>query len=309
MGKVKKIIFVCTGNSCRSPMAEGLLKKMLEGKNKVEVSSAGTAAFFGTAATKEAVEVMKEEGIDISQHKSHQLSLKDIDESDIIVVMGKQHLRDVLSLVPEAKGKTFLLKNFDDDEKSIDRDLADPIGGSKDVYRQCLEEIKRTMPNIVLEVLKDTRKSSVAIGADHGGFELKEKIREYLKKKGYQCVDFGCFDKNSVDYPDFGKSVAQAVAQKKYEKGILICTTGIGMSIVANKVNGIRAALCQDEFSAEMSRRHNDTNVLVMGAKMVEPGKVFKIIEVWFKTEFEGGRHQRRVDKIIKTEEEEGEKR
>jgi RpiB/LacA/LacB family sugar-phosphate isomerase len=138
----------------------------------------------------------------------------------------------------------------------------------------------------------------LAIGSDHAGFILKEKIKAQLLAEGHQLSDLGCHSTDSTDYPDYGYAVSRAVAQGVCEKGILICSTGIGMSMTANKVAGIRAALCHDLFTAEMSRRHNDANVLTLGAHSVDEKLGVEIAEKWLATPFEGGRHQLRVDKI-----------
>lgn len=143
----------------------------------------------------------------------------------------------------------------------------------------------------------------LAIGSDHGGFRLKEAIKTYLLTHDYEVTDFGTESKDSCDYPDFALPVAQAVAKGEYDRGILICGTGIGIGIVANKVKGIRAALCHDTFSAEACRNHNDANILTMGERIVGEGLALKIVETFLNSDFEGGRHQRRVDKIKALEE------
>ena len=142
----------------------------------------------------------------------------------------------------------------------------------------------------------------IAMGSDHGGYALKERIKSYLESQGHQVEDFGCHSTDSCDYPDFGRAAAEAVSTGACERGIVICTTGIGISITANKVKGIRCALCGDAFSAEMTRRHNDANVLAMGAGIVGPNLAERIADVFLSTEFEGGRHQRRVDKMMAIE-------
>lgn len=139
----------------------------------------------------------------------------------------------------------------------------------------------------------------IAIGSDHGGYSLKESIKERLQTQGFEILDCGCFDTNSCDYPDYGIAVAQQVASRSADRGIVICTTGIGISIAANKVKGIRCSLCSDLKSAEMTRRHNDANVLAMGAAIIPLSLALEITEVWLNTPFEGGRHARRVDKIM----------
>ena len=143
----------------------------------------------------------------------------------------------------------------------------------------------------------------IAIASDHGGYALKEHIKAYLAAKGITCQDFGTNSAESCDYPIFGKAAAEAVASGQCEKGIVICTTGIGISITANKVKGIRCALCADSLSAELTRRHNDANMLAMGAGMVGPNLAERIVDVFLSTGFEGGRHARRVGLITQMEE------
>lgn len=144
----------------------------------------------------------------------------------------------------------------------------------------------------------------IAIGSDHGGYALKEEIKGWLTKNGYSFKDFGCDSTESVDYPDYAKPVAEAVASGECEKGILICGTGIGISIAANKVKGIRAACCSDCFSVDQTRRHNDANILCMGGRVVGAGVALMMTEIFLTTEFEGGRHVRRLEKITQIENE-----
>jgi ribose 5-phosphate isomerase B len=138
----------------------------------------------------------------------------------------------------------------------------------------------------------------IALGADHAGFELKEHVKEYLKQQKIEIVDYGTDSNRSVDYPDYGKKVAKAVQSGKVDRGIVICGTGIGVSMVANKYKNVRAALCLYPKMAEMARRHNDANILAMGGRLVAKGLAEYIIDVFLNTEFDGGRHKRRVDKI-----------
>ena len=143
----------------------------------------------------------------------------------------------------------------------------------------------------------------VAVGSDHGGYALKVHIIKYLEDNNIPYKDYGCFDASSVDYPDYALKVAEAVAGGEAEKGILICGTGRGVSIAANKVPGIRAALCHDCFSAQATREHNDSNILTMGERVIGPGLAVKITDIWLHTEFQGGRHATRVNKISQIEE------
>jgi ribose 5-phosphate isomerase B len=148
----------------------------------------------------------------------------------------------------------------------------------------------------------------IALGADHAGFELKVKVREHLEKNGYQVQDEGTDSNESVDYPDFAKKVAEDVVGKRADLGILVCGSGVGMAIAANKVPGIRAANVSSEYEAQYSREHNDANVLAIGARILDEPKAMTIIDKWLGTTFAGGRHQRRVDKITAIEKEECEK-
>jgi ribose 5-phosphate isomerase B len=143
----------------------------------------------------------------------------------------------------------------------------------------------------------------IAVGSDHRGFEIKEQIKAIITQLGHEYIDVGTNDSNPVDYPDQAYLAATAVSKKQADRAILACGTGIGMSIAANKVKGILAALCHDELSARISRHHNDANVLCISADLVGEILLRKIVEVWLDTEFSGGRHQRRVNKIIAIEE------
>lgn len=136
----------------------------------------------------------------------------------------------------------------------------------------------------------------IALAADHGGFELKEKIKGHLQQKGIEFLDLGCNTETSVDYPDYGRACGEAVMRGDADRGIAICGTGIGISIAANKVKGIRCALCTSLFMAEMARKHNDANVLALGGRVLEAELALDIVDVFLTAEFEGGRHQRRVD-------------
>ena len=143
----------------------------------------------------------------------------------------------------------------------------------------------------------------IAIACDHGAFDLKQKVSAHLSAKGYEVVDFGTHSKDSCDYPDFAGPAARAVASGACEKGILLCTTGIGVSIAANKVKGIRCALLSDLMSARLTREHNDTNMMAIGAAVVGEGLALEIVDTWLDTEFSHNeRHQRRIDKVMALE-------
>lgn len=142
----------------------------------------------------------------------------------------------------------------------------------------------------------------IAIGCDHGGFELKNHILKHLEELGLEYKDFGCFDETSCDYPDIALPVCKSVVNGETEKGILICGTGIGMSIVANKIDGIRAAHVTDVYSAKMTKQHNNSNIICLGGRITGRELAFMIVDAWLQNEFLGGRHQNRIDKITELE-------
>jgi ribose 5-phosphate isomerase B len=146
------------------------------------------------------------------------------------------------------------------------------------------------------------KKLKIALGADHAGFRLKDQVREYLRSKGVDVEDFGATSEESVDYPDFAEKVAHRVSRQEADFGVLVCGTGIGMAMSANKLPGVRAANCNDTLSAFFARRHNNANVLALGGRLADIATARKIIDTWLETPFEGGRHERRVKKIVALE-------
>jgi ribose 5-phosphate isomerase B len=144
--------------------------------------------------------------------------------------------------------------------------------------------------------------ATVALGADHAGFELKEALKAWLAARGFQVLDLGTHSTESVDYPDYAAAVAQAVADGTADRGVLVCGTGIGMAVAANKIAGVRAAPCWDLYSARASREHNDANVLCLGGRLTGPEMALDILRAWIETPFAGGRHARRVEKIAQIE-------
>src|ERR1043165_1681331 len=248
---MKTILFVCTGNICRSPMAEGLFRHAVKGRNDFRVLSAGVGAVDGLPPSEHATRALRELGIDISQQRSRMLTADLVQQADYIFGMTHSHVDAITMLYPQAAEKTFLLREFDDTLDAYENDISDPIGGSFEVYRNCRDQIEQgiaSMLNFVDQTLTGTgtpgaaAKQTVAIGADHGGFELKEAVKAYLQAKSWIVVDYGTTSKESTDYPDFAHLVGYAVADSKNEFGILVCTSGVGMSITANKIPGVRAA-------------------------------------------------------------------
>ena len=287
-------------------MAEGLFRHAVKGRGDYRVFSAGVGAIDGQPASGHAVRGLKELGIDISQHRSRMLTSELIEQADYIFGMTHSHVDSVNLLYPHAAEKTFLLREFDDTLDIFEKDISDPIGGSYDVYINCRDQIEQgiaSMLNFIEQTVTPTSatkavETTIAIGSDHGGLQLKEELKAHLKKSNVSVNDLGPFSGASCDYPDFAHAVAETVASGKSELGILICTTGVGMSITANKVPGVRAALVFNEDMAALCRQHNDANVLCLGQKITPPELAKKIVDAYLAAHFEGGRHERRVKKM-----------
>lgn len=306
----KSVLFVCTGNTCRSFMAEQLLRyHAAKNKLTVEVASAGLAAFAGDNASEYAVQVLDELGIDGKTHRSRQVHHHLLEQFDLILPMTESHKEQLLSLAPQLAERIFLLKELAESVKqeeepgesvAKDFEIRDPFGQSLDVYRQSRDEIDQAVQAIVQHFLEGESSVKIVIGADHGGFRAKQSVVDHLLEQGYDLEDYGTDSEESCDYPDIAHKVAQAVAKGEFTLGILMCGTGIGVSIAANKVPGIRAALCTDSYSARMARNHNNSNVLCMGARVTGIGPMLDIVDSFIQEGFQGGRHSKRVDKIEK---------
>ena len=315
-----EILFVCTGNTCRSPMAEFLFNKLSREKNMAhwQAKSVGLAAIPGDGISSHALTVLREEAIDSATHRSRILARENIEKAALVLTMTESHKNLILAHYPEHREKIYTLKEFAareaDRAELEDLDILDPFGLGEEVYRATRDEIKEAVEsllgnlphfeneagNLMKRENNITRGDivKIAIGSDHAGYDLKMEIIRFLEEAGYEYKDMGTDGSQSVDYPDYGYKVAKAVADKEFDRGILICGTGIGMCITANKVKGIRAALCHDVFSAKATRNHNDSNVLTLGARVIGIGLALEIVKTWLGEEFDGGRHQNRIDKI-----------
>jgi RpiB/LacA/LacB family sugar-phosphate isomerase len=300
---MKTILFVCTGNVCRSPMAEGILRHTTRDRGDYRALSAGLGACEGQPPSPNAVQAVRELGIDISGQRSRPLTPELVQQADYIFGMTHSHIDTVSLLFPQAAERTFLLREFDETLDFFEKDISDPIGGSYEVYLNCRDQIEQGIASLLRfldqsEVAASGKSAAVGLGADHGGFELKEAIREHLEQRGVSVADFGANSKEPTDYPDFALAVARSVAERRTEFGVLVCTTGVGMSIAANKIQGVRAALAHDEQTAALARRHNNANVLCLAGQGTSPEAARRMVDAFISSSFEGGRHEHRINKM-----------
>jgi glycine hydroxymethyltransferase len=288
-------------------MAEGLFRHATRGRRDCRVVSAGVGALEGQTPSPHAVSALKELGIDISQLRSRMLTSELVDEADYIFGMTHSHVDSVNLLFPQATEKTFLLREFDETLDEFEKDISDPIGGSYETYAYCRDQIEQgifSMLNFIEQTDQSQAASAtaskcrIALGSDHAGFQLKEALKGYLEGTPAAVTDMGTSSTESCDYTDYAQAVGEAVAAGRNDFGLLICATGIGMSMAANKVPGVRAALVRDERTAALARQHNDANVLCMGATSTQPDEARRILDVFLASKFEGGRHERRIEKM-----------
>lgn len=314
MKPVQHILFVCTGNICRSPLAEGLFRRMVKGRNDFVVASAGVSAAAGYPASSNSITALGQIGIDLTRFRSQPLTEVLVEKATYIFAMTRGHLDVILTFFPEAAEKTFLLTEFlSGPEKGSD--IPDPIGQGLDVYIKCRERIKSALPSVLNFINQNKPKPQpkpmttpatatrqplrIAIAADHGGVELKKALHTHLSGKGLLVADFGAFTAESVDYPDFAALVCNEVIAGNADFGILVCTSGIGMSIAANRFPQIRAALVATPEDAAVTRLHNNANVLCLGSKSVTVESARRITDSFLSGTFEGtARHERRVEKL-----------
>ena len=289
-------------------MAEGFFRQATGGNNEFRVFSAGLGAIDGQPPTPHSVTAMRELGIDISSQRSRALTGELVRQADYIFGMTHSHVDTVGLLYPAAADKTFLLGEFDDAVPPYEKDISDPIGCPYEVYVHCREQIHESIKSLlkfmeqhqILQAPAAETASFVnfAIGADHGGFDLKETLKKHLAARGLTVKDFGAVAKDPADdYPDFAQPAAQAVADGRAELGLLVCTSGVGICIAANKIPGARAGQAFNEKDADLIKRHNDVNVLCLAGD-TQPEQAKKILDAFIAGKFEGGRHERRVNKL-----------
>jgi glycine hydroxymethyltransferase len=312
---MKTILFLCTGNVCRSPMAEALFRRAAAGRGEFRALSAGLGAVDGEPPTAHSVTAMRELGMDISGQRSRTLTTELVRQADYIFGMTHSHVDAMALLYPLAAEKTFLLREFDDSLEDFEKDISDPIGGSYEIYENCRDQIEQGIASLLKfmeqheiqsasPAAKPAAVANFALGADHGGFALKEALKQHLQQRGLSVTDFGAKTVDpSDDYPDFARPTAMAVAAGQAELGLLICTSGVGVSMTANKMPGVRAALVADEPSAALVRKHNDANILCLPGRFASTGDLIGFIEVWLKTPASTEpRHRKRVEKITDIE-------
>jgi len=291
-------------------MAEGLFRHAIKGRGEFRVLSAGLGAVDGQPPTHFSVQAMREIGLDISHQRSRALTAEMVRSADYIFGMTHSHADTVALLYPQLAEKTFLLREFDETLEPYEKDIGDPIGSPYEVYVECRNQIELGIATILkfmeqqnlvtkMEAHPAAGAAKFALGADHGGWELKDALKAWLQERGLTVEDFGALNQDpGDDYPDFAKAVAEAVADGKAELGLLVCTSGVGMSISANKVAGVRAAVIGDAETAALCRQHNNVNVLCLSGKKTPPELGKKILEAFINARFEGGRHERRVLKM-----------
>lgn len=305
---MKTVLFVCTGNVCRSPMAAGLFRQAVRDRNDFHVLSAGVGAINGQPPSAHAIQVMKELGADIAGERSRMLTGELVQQADYIFGMTRGHVDAIVLLYPQAAEKAFLLREFDDTLEAFEKDISDPIGGSIEVYRACRDQIEQGIVSMLRFIDQTssvpaglataTKPLSLVLAADHAGFALKEALKTHLENRGCRVTDLGTRSADSVDYPDYAQAAATEVAAHRHDLGILVCKTGIGMSIAANKIPGIRAAVAVDEQVAALARRHNDANILCLGAEGLAVETAARLVDAFLDAAFEGGRHERRIRKL-----------
>ncbi len=285
-------------------MAEGIFRRAVGQRGDFRVLSAGVGAMDGQSPSHNSARACREIGIDISQQRSQMLTRDLVQEADYIFGMTHGHVDTVLLMYPQAADKTFLLREFDDTLDAYEKDISDPIGGPLDVYVACRDQIEQGISTLLRFIEQNhptpasLKKTMFSIGCDHGGFQLKETLKRHLQSRGVVFEDLGTHSTESTDYPDYAKAVAEAVVSGKAQCGLLVCTSGIGMSIAANKVPGARAALVVNAEMASLAREHNNANILCLGAKQTSPQQAIEIVDAFLGGSFAGGRHERRVAKF-----------
>lgn len=281
-----RLFFVCTGNVCRSPMAEALAQK----HPGVEARSGGVGAVFGAPMSEGARRALAAAGLALPHHQSQEPSPEHLAWADWVLAMTQSHKQELLGRFPWARDWVMTLGEWAGSKE----DVEDPIGSTDQVYAATMAHIDRLIEKGLASQGPGPRYGSAA-GADHAGYLLKDRLLSQLPAP---VLDVGTHDPTSVDYPIYAEAVAALVGQGRAGVGLLICGTGIGMSIAANKLPGVRAAVVSDVSSAHLARAHNDANVICLGERLIGPVVAEDALREFLATAFEGGRHSRRLEEI-----------
>ncbi len=291
---MKKIIFVSTNNTCRSFIAESVLRKYLKDAHRrdIQVESKALVVLFPEPVHTKAADLVRKSGIEIIDFKASQLTQEDVETSDLILTMNDKQKEKVLEDYHGYK-EVATINEYANDEGAV----IDPYGMDDEDYEHCFVQITQLIHKIWNHKLGGNE--MIGIGSDHGGYALKQAVIKHLEEKGHAVKDYGCYSEESCDYPVYAKAVAEGILKDEVKQGILICGTGIGISITANKIKGIRAALCGDTFSARATREHNNANILALGARVTGEGLALDIVDTFLETKFSNDeRHIRRINMI-----------
>ena len=352
---IRTVLVVCSGNTCRSPMAAAYLQQALAeaGAAGVRVESAGLHAVPGVPAAAEAREAVARDGLSLAAHRSRALDEATATGADLILAMTRAQAEELRQRFPAVADRVALWREWAAGTPLADPDVADPFGQGLGDYQMLARQLRREAAMAARRIAAaggtrhedggaappaaaggtpapdsgtDTKTKEerpmdradaagaavpaagrplrVAIGSDHAGFDLKRDLIAFMEERGIQVIDVGTHSRESCDYPDYARAACAKVVEGEADRAVLICGTGIGMAIAANKMPGIRAACCTEPYSARLTRQDNDSNVLTLGARVVGAGMAREILATWLETPFAGGRHQRRIDKITHMEHE-----
>ena len=299
-------------------MAEAIFRDLVRGRTDYEVLSAGIGASPGEDASRFTADILSKMGLDASSHRSRPLTSDLLKGATHVFALSIGHLQSIEKMFPAAADKTYLISEFTPDDALRDQDVSDPFGAGRAAYVEVRDTLQKLLPSVLAYIEQTFQKNSkpnfmpstanptdpsnfitrIALGADHGGYELKEALVTYLKQKGCEVLDLGTNSKGSVDYPDYADAVAGKVLTGSADAGILVCTSGIGVCMAANRHAGIQAALVTDAAEATQTREHNNANVLCLSGTKTSVADAQKIVDAFIATPFAGGRHARRVGKM-----------
>lgn len=286
------MLFVCSGNTCRSPMAAAALRRE---RPSWDVGSAGLSARGGDGAMPGAVRAVEAAGLRLTDHRAQPVTAELLAGQDVVLTMTEEQRRALVARFAGVGARTLTLA----DAAGAAGDVDDPYGGSDEAYARTFAQIQRLVATAAVHLSREAPLGRVvAAGADHAGWRLKDTLVQDLREQGFRVVDHGTHSDESTDYPDFARAVAEAVSDSGVGWGVLVCGTGLGMSIAANKVHGVRAAAVSDVVSARFGRAHNDANIVCVGARIVGVDVGRAILRTFAVTPWEDGRHRRRLDKV-----------